>query len=82
MNGLDLLVVYEDPKREDDYSIVWDAFEIPNLEPHIYAASQYANLKLRNALIPGEVESSSILIYGKLSTGQMAKLTVSAVRSN
>jgi len=65
-SDVDLLVVYLDPKKEDDYSIVWDTFGIAILEPHIYTASQYANLIRQKAWLPSDVQQSGILIFGNL----------------
>ncbi len=44
-SDVDLVIVYEDPKREGDYGICWDALEIPQAEILIYTESEYAKLK-------------------------------------
>jgi len=44
-SDVDLLVVYEDPKREDDYKPVKSILDIPRLEPHVYSQSEYERSK-------------------------------------
>ena len=43
-SDVDLLVVYDDPRREDAYDIVRASIPLPGLEPHVYAASEAAQL--------------------------------------
>ena len=44
-SDVDLLVVYRGPKRQDDYSICWEALGIPQLELHIYTEEEYERLR-------------------------------------
>ncbi|MEM3607298.1 MAG: nucleotidyltransferase domain-containing protein [Candidatus Bathyarchaeia archaeon] len=43
-SDVDLLIVYEDPRRRDDYSVCWDALKIPQLELLVYTRSEYERL--------------------------------------
>jgi uncharacterized protein len=43
-SDINLLVVYEDPKNQNDYCIVWEAFDIPTLKPRVYTVSEYGIL--------------------------------------
>ena len=62
----DVLIIYQDPKNKDDYSVSWDSFEIPILEPHVYALSEYLTLVRENSWLPREATRSGILISGEL----------------
>ncbi len=44
-SDVDLLVVYADPPRADAYAIVKCTLGIPRLEPHVYAESEYAQVR-------------------------------------
>lgn len=44
-SDVDVLVIYEGQAREDAYNLVWDAFPIPRLEPHVYSEEEYHQLK-------------------------------------
>ncbi|MEM2735178.1 MAG: nucleotidyltransferase domain-containing protein, partial [Candidatus Bathyarchaeia archaeon] len=45
-----LLIVYEDPKREGDYGICWDALKIPQAEILVYTESEYEGLMKGGAM--------------------------------
>lgn len=62
-SDVDLLIVYEDPKREGAYGICWDALKIPQLELFIYTASEYEKMKMRKTSIAREVERKGIIIW-------------------
>jgi predicted nucleotidyltransferase len=49
-SDVDLLIVYEDPKKEGDYGICWDALKIPQAEILIYTRSEYERLRGAEAL--------------------------------
>jgi len=45
-SDIDLLVVYRGGKRRKDaYVAVRSAFDLPNLEPHVYCAEEYEQMK-------------------------------------
>jgi predicted nucleotidyltransferase len=44
-SDIDLLVVYRGERREDAYVTVRRAFDLPNLEPHVYSAEEYQEMK-------------------------------------
>lgn len=44
-SDVDVLVIYEGPARENAYNLVWDAFHIPRLEPHVYSEEEYKQIK-------------------------------------
>lgn len=62
-SDIDLLVVYRGPKRQDDYSICWDAFKIPQLELHIYTEEEYERLRSKGSLLLKEAEEKGIVIW-------------------
>ena len=39
-SDIDLLVVYADPKVENDYQLVRQAMNLTGLEPHVYTSSE------------------------------------------
>jgi len=62
-SDVDLLVIYRGVKRQDDYSICWDALSIPQLELHIYTEEEYERLRSRGGLLPREAEEKGIVIW-------------------
>ncbi|MDQ7844826.1 MAG: nucleotidyltransferase domain-containing protein [Armatimonadota bacterium] len=44
-SDIDLLVVYEGPRREDAYALVHRTLNIPRLEPHVYSLEDYEEAK-------------------------------------
>lgn len=44
-SDVDLLVVYEGEAKKEAYAIVKRAFDIPNVEPHVYTENQYEEMK-------------------------------------
>ncbi|WP_041623442.1 nucleotidyltransferase family protein [Spirochaeta thermophila] len=40
-SDIDLLVVYQDPPRQDAYTLVKRSIPLRGLEPHVYARSEY-----------------------------------------
>jgi uncharacterized protein len=65
-SDIDVLVVYEDPKKENDYSIVWDALNIPMLEPHVFSLSEYAKQIKDKTWLPNVARREGVPIYGEL----------------
>lgn len=43
-SDIDLMVIHEDPPRDDAYRRVREAVDIMGLEPHVYSKSQAAGL--------------------------------------
>jgi len=62
-SDVDLLFVYDDPRREDAYGIIWDTIRIPQLQIHSYARSEYERLKKSGSQLPGEVEKKGIVVW-------------------
>jgi len=55
-SDVDLLVVYEDPFREDAYKIVKRTIKLKGLEPHVYSLSEYKQMeKTISKMIEGGV---------------------------
>ncbi|MGB9900772.1 MAG: nucleotidyltransferase domain-containing protein [Pseudothermotoga sp.] len=44
-SDVDLLVVYDDPIREDAYKIVKKTIRLKGLEPHVYSLSEYKQIE-------------------------------------
>ena len=44
-SDIDLLVVYEGEPRAEAYALVKRALQIPRIEPHVYAESEYEQVK-------------------------------------
>jgi hypothetical protein len=44
-SDIDLLVVYDDPIREDAYKIVKRTIKLRGLEPHVYSLSEYKQIE-------------------------------------
>lgn len=40
-SDVDLLVVYQDPPRDDAYALVRQTLRSPRLEPHVYSLAEY-----------------------------------------
>ena len=36
-SDIDLLVIYDDPPREDAYKLVWQHLDLRGVEPHVYS---------------------------------------------
>ena len=60
-SDVDLLVVYDDPKRDEAYGLVWDSMGLPMLQLHIYTASEYEELKRSGSSFPAEAERGIVL---------------------
>jgi predicted nucleotidyltransferase len=55
-SDIDLLVVYDDPIREDAYKIVKKTIKLRGLEPHVYSLSEYKQMeKTISKMIEGGV---------------------------
>ena len=44
-SDVDLLVIYSDPKIDEDFKIVKKVLKIRGLEPHVYTRSEYEAVK-------------------------------------
>jgi predicted nucleotidyltransferase len=44
-SDVDLLVVYEGPERDDVYALCKKTLGVPRLEPHVYSAGLFAEMK-------------------------------------
>ncbi|PLV56744.1 nucleotidyltransferase family protein [Thermotoga sp. SG1] len=55
-SDVDLLVVYEDPFREDAYKIVKKTIKLKGLEPHVYSLNEYKQMeKIISKMVEGGV---------------------------
>ena len=62
-SDIDLLIVYEDPKRNDAYNICWDELGIPQLQLHVYTSSEFKKLEASGSILPKEVKKKGIVIW-------------------
>lgn len=74
-SDVDLLVVYEDPKREDAYGLVWDAIGLSQLQLHLYTASEYEELK-RSSPFPAQAERGVVLFASERSSSNRVRTSV------
>ena len=44
-SDVDLLVVYEGPERDDAYALCKNVLKVPRLEPHVFSAERYEEMK-------------------------------------
>lgn len=44
-SDIDLLIVYEDPLRDDAYKIIKKTIKLKGLEPHVYSLSEYREME-------------------------------------
>lgn len=44
-SDIDLLIIYEGANREDAYALSKKLLGIPNLEPHVYCAAEFREMK-------------------------------------
>jgi hypothetical protein len=64
-SDIDLLVVYEDPERQDAYEIVANQLRLPRLEPRVYTESQYVAFLKTSPKFASTLAREGILILGK-----------------
>jgi len=76
-SDIDLLIVYAGEPREDAYALVRRTLDIRRLEPHVYAESEYAQVKgtvdrmMRDGIcLEGDVTQSSEESTGSTATNQ------------
>jgi len=62
-SDIDILIVYDDPKREDAHKLVIDTIDLPQLEPHIYTTSEYERMK--NSRLTKDVTKKGIILWAK-----------------
>ncbi|AIY87681.1 MULTISPECIES: nucleotidyltransferase domain-containing protein [unclassified Thermotoga] len=60
-SDIDLLVVYEDPIREDAYKIVKKTIKLRGLEPHVYSLSEYKQIETTIA----KMIENGVVVYRK-----------------
>ncbi len=60
-SDIDILVVYDDPKREDAHKLVIDIIDLPRLEPHIYTTKEYERMK--NSTLHKEASRKGIILW-------------------
>jgi hypothetical protein len=64
-SDIDLLVVYEDPERQDAYRTIADQLRVPRLEARIYTESQYKALLKESPKFARTLASEGIWILGE-----------------
>lgn len=67
-SDIDLLVVYEDPERQDAYKIVADQLRVPRLEPRVYTESRYKALLKESLKFARTLAAEGIPILGEAKT--------------
>jgi hypothetical protein len=60
-SDIDLLIVYDGPKRKEAYGLAWDIINLPQLQLHIYTTSEYEELKKSGSSFPKEAEKGIII---------------------
>jgi hypothetical protein len=68
-SDIDLLVVYEDPQRQDAYRIIADQLRLPRLEPRVYTESQYRALLEGKRKFARTLAAEGITILGEGKDG-------------
>ncbi|MEM2882159.1 MAG: nucleotidyltransferase domain-containing protein [Candidatus Bathyarchaeia archaeon] len=63
-SDVDLLVVYEGPRRPNAYEIVVESLKIPRLEPLIYSREEFERLAERDPLFVRALLRDGVIIYG------------------
>jgi predicted nucleotidyltransferase len=60
-SDIDLLIIYNGNKLKDDYHIVWDILQLPEVQLHIYTLDEFEKLKSSGNSFPKEAEKGIIL---------------------
>lgn len=60
-SDIDLLVVYDDPIREDAYKMVKKTIRLKGLEPHVYSLSEYKQIEKTIA----KMIENGVVVYRK-----------------
>lgn len=60
-SDIDILVVYEGKRLEDDYHIIWDILQLPEVQLHIYTLEEFEKLKSSGSNFPKEAEKGITL---------------------
>lgn len=64
-SDIDLIVVYEDPEREDAYKIIADHLRLNRLELRVYTESQYKALLKESGKFAKTLAAEGISIFGE-----------------
>jgi len=70
-SDIDLLIIYNGNKLKDDYHIVWDILQLPEVQLHIYTLDEFEKLKSSGSSFPKEAEKG-IILY---DNGQVTELS-------
>jgi predicted nucleotidyltransferase len=62
-SDVDVLIVYDDPKREDDYAVCAEAFGLENLEAHVYTVSECERLRAGGSTFVTEAERNGAVVW-------------------
>ena len=69
-SDVDLLVIYDDPRRPNAYEIVVESLRIPRLEPLVYSRGEFERLAERDPPFVRALLRDGLAIYGELSFPQ------------
>jgi len=77
-SDVDLLVVYEGPRRPNAYEIVVESLRIPRLEPLIYSREEFELLAKRNPPFIRALLRDGLILYGEFPGGHQIIADLSA----
>ncbi|HEV8129855.1 MAG TPA: nucleotidyltransferase domain-containing protein [Acidobacteriota bacterium] len=63
-SDIDLLIIYEDPVREDAYRLIWNSLDLRGLELHVYTERQAEEHK---AMLERMIENGVVVFPTKTS---------------
>ncbi|MEM2364726.1 MAG: nucleotidyltransferase domain-containing protein [Candidatus Bathyarchaeia archaeon] len=69
-SDVDLLVIYDGPRRPNAYEIVVESLRIPRLEPLVYSRWEFERLAERDPPFARALLRDGLAIYGELSLPQ------------
>ncbi|MEM2153957.1 MAG: nucleotidyltransferase domain-containing protein [Nitrososphaeria archaeon] len=61
-SDIDILIIYKGNKLQDDYHIIWDTLNLPEVQLHIYTLEEFKKLKSSGSSFPKEAENG-IIVY-------------------
>ncbi|MGB9727015.1 MAG: nucleotidyltransferase domain-containing protein [Nitrososphaeria archaeon] len=60
-SDIDILIVYEGKRLEEDYHIIWDILQLPEVQLHIYTLEEFEKLKSSGSSFSREAEKGITL---------------------
>ncbi len=61
-SDIDVLIIYKGNRLSDDYHIIWDTLQLPEVQLHIYTLDEFEKLKSSGSSFPKEVEKG-VIVY-------------------